>query len=262
MRKRIVKSFVLLPAVLVCLHLAAAVPHAQEAYKIDEVKNPRCDLSEVPQIDPPPWGQFAGALKDNPEFRGAIVIYGLEGYARTYAEQVRDRFNNFAGVAAERLVTIYGGHTEDLRMELWVIPTGAAEPKTNYVEDTKSARQFAVYAYWGEVCDGGRDSALVVFAEALKLRPDWRGHIVARPHRNHRRLKPGDEGWDPDGYVSRKQALRRAVKDKRSLVKKFGIAPVRVKAVLGGNDTWTHAELWLIPPGVEPPATEAARSKK
>lgn len=256
MRKLSGKLFVSWLVVLLCLHLVAAGVSAQEAYKIDEAKNPRCDLSEVPPIDPPPGGKFATALYNNPEARGAVVVYGLEGDARSYAEHVRERLVKYAGLQAERLVTVYGGHAEDLLMELWVIPKGAAEPKSNFVEDTKRARQFAIYGYWsGEynLCGSGRGPDLFAFAEALKQRPHWRGHIVVRPHRNRRGAGPQTEGWDPDGYVSRRQALRRAAKDKRSLVKS-GVTPSRVRAVVGDKAKWTHAELWLIPPGAEPPA--------
>lgn len=260
MRKRIVKSFALLPAVLLCLHLAAAAPGAQEAYRLVEVKSPRCDLSEVPPIDPAPGGAFATALNNNPEFRGAVVVYGLEGYARSYAEQIRERMNNFSGVDARRLVAVYGGHEEETRLELWVIPKGAAEPESNYVEDTRRARLFAVYSYWnGDYCGNGRAPALAAFAEALKRRPGWRGHVVVRRHRNT--VRPGERDWDPDGNVSRRRALRRAARDKLSLVR-FRVPAAQVKASVGADDRWTHAELWLVPPGAEPPAATPARAKQ
>jgi hypothetical protein len=256
MQKRFVKSFVLLPAALVCLHLAAAGLRAQEAYRLVEVKSPRCDLSEVPPIDPPPGGAFATTLNNNPEFRGAVVVYGLEGYARSYAEQIRERMNNFSGVDAARLVTVYGGHEEETRLELWVIPKGAAEPKSNYVEDTQRARLFATYSYWkGDYCGNGRGPALAAFAEALKRRPGWRGHIVVRRHRNT--VRPGERDWDPDGNVSLRRALRRAAKDKLSLVK-LRVPAAQVKASVGADAGWTHAELWLVPPG----AATAARAKQ
>ena len=241
----------------------AARLDAQETYKIDEIIKPRCDLSEVPQIDPPPWGKFAGALQNNAEFRGAIVVYGLEGYAVRYAKDVRKRFNNSVAIAAERLIIVYGGHAEDMRMELWIIPKGAAEPKSNFVEDTRSAREFDIYEYLGgEICGSGRLPALAEFAGALKQRPEWEGYIVIRPHRNKRGVSIGDEGWDSDGYVSRRQALRRVADDKRYLVKKFGLSAARLKAVVGEKDDWTHAELWLVPPGAEPPVSKTQRLTK
>jgi hypothetical protein len=257
MSKPSLKIFITSFVLALFLHLAALSLYAQEAYKIDEIMNPRCELSEVLQIDPPPWGKFATALLNNSEFRGAIVVYGLEGYAARYAKDVRERFGNFVGVAAKRLVTIYGGLAEDVRMELWVVPKGAAELKSNFVEDTKSARKFDTYTYWGDVCSSGRYPALAEFAEALKRRPEWQGYIVIRPHRNKPGVSVGDADWDLDGYVSRRQALRRTTKDKSYLVRKFGLSPARLKAVVGDNDDWTHAELWLVPPGAELPTSKA-----
>ena len=260
MRKPSGKLFVPSLAVLFCLHLAAARLAAQEAYKIDEIKNPRCDLSEVPPIDP--GAKFATALYKDPEARGAIVMYGLEADARVYAEEIRERLNNYSGTSRDRLVTIYGGPAEDMRMELWVIPRGAAEPKSNFVEETKGAREFAEYGYLdGDACPSEREPALKIFAEELKRRPEWQGQIILRLHRNPRGMSEWSDGWDPDGRVSRRQALRRTAKDKLSLVK-LGVPPSRVEAVVRDDDKWTHAELWLVAPGAEPPAAKAVVSNK
>jgi hypothetical protein len=258
MRKPNRKTFITSLALLLFLHFAAASLNAQEAYKIDEAKNPRCDLSEVPPVDPPPGGKFAKALYDNPDLRGAIVVYGLQGNAEPYARQIKDRLVEFAGVDGQRLSTLYGGHLEGSRLELWIVPKGAAEPKSNFAEDTKAARKFARYIYWnGEYCSSGRLSALTMFGKKLKELTAWQGYIVIHPHINKRGTTIADDGWDPDGYVSRRQALRRIAKDKSYLIKKFGLSPARIKAIVGDNSDWTHAELWLVPPGAELPISKA-----
>lgn len=238
---------------LLCFHSAAARLSAQEAYKVVETTYLRCDLSEVPPLDPAPGGAFATALRDTPDARGAIVVYGLQGEATNYANNVKERLINYSGVPGDRLLTIYGGHDEKMRMQLWVIPKGAAEPKSNFVEDVKNARKFDTYIYWKPECGGNRLEALAEFAKALKQRPGWHGYIIVRPHKNKRGASLRDEDWDMDGNVSRQQALSRAAKDKRYLVRKFGIPPAQVNAVVGDNGKWTHAELWLVPPGAEEP---------
>jgi hypothetical protein len=256
------KLFTLFVLVL-CLVFAAARLSAQEAYQVVAIENPRCDLSEVPPLDPPPGGKFATILRDTPEARGAIVVFNIQGLAESYAQYVKERLVNFAGISAQRLVTIYGGNSDNLRLELWIIPKGAAEPRSNFVEDWKTARQFDSYIYWdAEYCGGGRLSTLAEFAKKLKELRGWRGYIVVRTHRNKRGASTRDEGWDPDGNVSRQQALRRATKDKRYLVKKFGLSPLRIKAIVGENGNRTHAELWLVPPGVEWPTAKAKSSNK
>jgi hypothetical protein len=264
MRKLSGKQSITSLVMLLCLHLAAASLGAQEAYKIDEIRNPRCDLSEVPQItDPPPSGAIFAALDENKESKAAIVVYGRPGSARVYGKDVKRWLSEVRGVDADRLVTLYGGASDELRLELWLIPQGAPPPGVKPDEDYKSATLFDTYAYWdGAYCSGGRRSALAEFAEALTKRPDWRCTIVVRPHRNKRREREGSAGWDPDGYLSRRQALRRAVKDRRYLIKKFGLSAARVEAVVGDNDKWTHAELWLVPPGAESATQKAAGSIK
>lgn len=256
--EKLFKLFVL----VLCLDFAAARQSAQEAYQVAAIENPRCDLSEVPPLDPPPGGRFATILRDTPEARGAIVVFDIQGRAARYAQSVKEWLVNFAGVSAQRLVTIYGGDSENSRLELWIIPQGAAEPKLNFAEDRKSAQRFDGYIYWDVECGNGRLPALAGFAKKLKEMTDWQGYIVIRPHKNKRGVTMGDEGWDVDGYVSRRQALRRVANDKRYLVKEFGLSAARLKAVVGEKDDWTHAELWLVPPGAEPPVATAQRLTK
>lgn len=251
--KKIMTSFVL----VLCLHFTAASFRAQEAYKVDETTYLRCDLSEVPQITDPPMPIFK-ALDENKEAQVAIIVYGMEGFARRYAKDVRRWLSEVRGVNPERLVTLFGGSSDKPRLELWLVPQGASLPTVNSFVDNRNAIQFDSYAYWkGEFCGDGRLLALNEFAEVLNERLDWQGYIVIRPHGNKRGVGAGDAGWDADGYVSRRQALRRIAKDKSYLVRKFGLSPKRLKAVVGADNEWTHAELWLVPPGAELPAANA-----
>lgn len=251
--RKIMALFIL----VLCLHFTAASFNAQEAYKVDETTYLRCDLSEVPQITDPPMPIFK-ALDENKEAQLAIIVYGMEGFARRYARDVRRWLSEVRGVNPERLVTLFGGLSDKPRLELWLVPQGASLPKVYPVGDDKNAMQFDTYVYWkGEFCGDGRLLALKEFAEVLKQRLDWQGYIVIRPHRNKRGVSAGEADWNSDGYVSRRQALRRIAKDKNYLVRKFGLSPNRLKAVVGANDEWTHAELWLVPPGAELPILKA-----
>ena len=258
--KRLLSSLTL----ALCLNFFAIGLCAQEASKIDEVIKPRCDLSEAPQItDPPPNGRIFAALDADKSAQAAIVVYGMEGDARRYAEKVKRWLTKARGVEAARLVQLYGGPSDERRLELWLVPHGASLPRVNNVADDKRAIQFASFSYWsGEYCGSERFPALRTFAEALGRLPGWQGYIIVRPHRNPRRKGMGDEGWDPDGYLSRRQALRRAARDRLYTIRKFGLSPARLRAVVGDKDDWTHAELWLVPPGVEPQRFRMKSSKK
>jgi hypothetical protein len=258
MSKPISKKIMTSTLLFLCLHFTAASFQAQEAYKIDETTYLRCDLSEVPQITDPPMPIFK-ALAENQEAQVAIIVYGMEGYARRHAKNVRRWLSEVRGVNPQRLVTLFGGSSDQPRLEIWLVPRGASLPKVNPVVDDKNATQFDSYAYWeGESCANGRIPALDEFAEVLKGRLDWQGYIVIRPHRNKRGISAGDADWDSDGYVTRQQARRRIAKDKSYLIRKTGLSPKQLKAVVGAaDDEWTHAELWLVPRGVEFSAAQA-----
>lgn len=233
---------IFITSLLLCLHAASASLNAQEAYKVDETTYLRCDLSEVPQITDSPMPIFK-ALNENKEAKLAIIVYGMQGFAHRYAKDVRRWLSEVRGVDPDRLITMYGGSSEKARLELWLVPLGATPPKLSSVEDDKHATQFDEYAYaHGEYCGPYRPPALTEFAEALKHRPGWQGYIIVR--RN------------PEEHLSRQQALRYGSKDKRYLVRKFGLPPTRLKVIAGGNDDWTHGEVWLVPPGAEPPGAK------
>ena len=251
------QSFVTLSAVLAaCLHFSAAGLNAQQAYKVDEVVNPRCDLSEVPQVTDLPRPLFK-ALAENKEAEAVIIVYGLPGEARRYAGQVKSWLVNSRGIEARRLGAVYGGSSAEMKLELWIIPPGAVLPQLYKADDRTQATLFDRYSYQdGEICSSGRLDALAELAAALKQRPGWQGYIVVRPLKNERGVTVRDAEWYSDGYVTRPQAQRRAAQDKRHLIRKFGLAPARLKTVVGADDTWTHAELWLVPPGAEPPAVK------
>ena len=259
-----IKKSIAVLALLLCPHFAASRLNAQESYKVDEVINPRCDLSEVPQItDPPPTGRIFAALDEDKYARAAIIVYGMPGRARRYADDVKQWLSQTRGINPDRLVTMYGGSSAELRLELWLNPPGAPLPVVDTAEDYNSPTRFDTYTYWsGDYCRSDRIPALTLFAKMLKQRPEWRGFIIVRLHRNKRGISDGDAGWDPDGSISSKQALERAAKDKSYLVKKLGLPSVQIKAIVGDADEWTHAELWLVPPGADPPAFKAQRSTK
>ena len=230
---------------------AASHARAQQAYKIDETLNTRCDLSEVSQVTDPPMPLFV-ELEKHTRAKAAVVVHGLPGEAMVYARRVRTWLSESRGVAAERLVEVYGGPAERLRLELWMVPEGAAPPPASPPVEGGRVTLFDRYSYWhGEFCGPDRPPALRVFAETLKAMPGWRGTIVVRPHVNRRGVTVGHEDWALP--LTRRQALRRAAEDRLFLVRQLGLAPSRIRAVVGASADWGHAELWLVPPAAAKP---------
>lgn len=238
----------LAPPLLLLLLSAAAVPaRGRQAYKIDETPNTRCDLSEVAQVTDPSMPLFV-ELGRHPRARAAVVVYARPaGEALSYARQVRRWLTESRGVPAGRLLEVYGGPAGGKRLELWLVPEGAAPPAPSPPVGRAGVTLFDRYTFWdGESCDSGRALALEVFAEALKSLPGWRGTLVVRPHANRRGARRHDPDWAPP--LSRRAASLRAARDRLHLVRQLGLAPSRIRASVGAPGDWAHAELWLVPP--------------
>lgn len=204
----------------------------------------------MPQITDSPRPIFV-ELNNNQDAKAAVIVYGMPGAALRYAKGMKNWLSNVRGIDPERLIAMYGGPSDIMRLELWLVPRGSSLP----VADASAAYQdltlFETYRYWsGEYnyCRNGRARALAAFAAELKKRPNWRGALIIRPHRNRRGMDFGDADWDPDGQLSRREAARRIAKDRIYLIKRFGIAPSRIKAEVGSAGEGTHTELWMIPP--------------
>ena len=237
---------------LLSVACAAFARGQQEARRIDETERARCDLSEVPQVTDLTRPLFV-ELGRHPRARAAVVVHAPRaGEGLSYALQVRRWLTEARGVAPERLLDIYGGPAPKKRLELWLVPEGAAPPRAAPPVAREGVTLFDRYTFRdGESCDSGRELSLEVFAATLKCLPDWRGTVVVRPHYNRRGAESHDADWSPP--LTRRGALRRAAVDRLHLVRQLGLGHARIRAVVGAPDRWAHAELWLVPPAKAAP---------
>lgn len=226
----------------------AAARGQQQAYKIDETDYTRCDLSEMNVVNDL-GGAIFKALAERPDAKAAIVVYSTEtGDAMTYARWVRRWMSEVRGVEPGRLLEVYGGYAAKRRLALWLVPAGAEPPPSAPPVARVGVTLFILYSDWGgESCPDNRLPALETFAETLKRLPGWRGTIVLRPHVNRRGARGGDEDFDYSP-LTRRQAARRAARDRLHLIRQLGLGPARIRAVVGASDSWAHGELWLVPP--------------
>lgn len=78
---------------------------------------------------------FALHLKDNPQFKGYIIVYAgprsRSGQARSRAKRARDYLVKVRGIKAERIVTIDGGCRDRLEVELYALPSSMSPPTPN-----------------------------------------------------------------------------------------------------------------------------------
>lgn len=75
---------------------------------------------------------FAAWLHQHPELIGYVVVYGgrraRAGEAQIRAERAKSYVVNKRGIEAGRIVTVDGGHREDLEVELYALPRDTPAP--------------------------------------------------------------------------------------------------------------------------------------
>jgi hypothetical protein len=108
------------------------------ARKVDEYGNIRFN-DEKARLD-----NFAIELQNDPTSQGYLICYGgRKGRAGEGAARC-DRAKNYLvatrGIDASRVVTVDGGYKEDLSVELWVVPSGAAPPTASPTVDPSEVK--------------------------------------------------------------------------------------------------------------------------
>ncbi len=99
------------------------IPPTPPAVKFDEYGNIKFN-DEKARLD-----NYAIQLQNQPGSQGYIIAYGsCEGEAQARADRAKDYLVNTRGIDAGRLVTIDGGCMPELKVELWIVPTGATAP--------------------------------------------------------------------------------------------------------------------------------------
>jgi hypothetical protein len=87
---------------------------------------------------------FAVQLQQEPGAQGYIIAYGgrraRTGEAQARADRAKDYLVNNRQIDAGRIVTVDGGHKEDLTVELWIVPTGATPPTASPTVDASEVQ--------------------------------------------------------------------------------------------------------------------------
>ena len=102
---------------------AGVRPPPATPVKFDEYGNIKFN-DEKARLD-----NYAIQLQNQPGSQGYIIAYGsCEGEAQARADRAKDYLVNTRGIDAGRLVTVDGGCRSELKVELWIVPTGATAP--------------------------------------------------------------------------------------------------------------------------------------
>jgi len=72
---------------------------------------------------------YAIQLQNQPGSQGTIIAYGsCAGEAQARADRAKDYLVNTRGIEAGRITTVDGGCLPELKVQLWIVPSGATAP--------------------------------------------------------------------------------------------------------------------------------------
>ncbi|HSE33635.1 MAG TPA: hypothetical protein VLA93_18835, partial [Pyrinomonadaceae bacterium] len=93
------------------------------AVKFDEYGNIKFN-DEKARLD-----NYAIQLQNQPGSSATIVVYGsCAGEGQTRGDRAKDYLVNTRGIEASRITVVDAGCSSDLRVQLWIVPQGAAAP--------------------------------------------------------------------------------------------------------------------------------------
>jgi hypothetical protein len=265
MKQTLLRLLIILPLILPAWpfdSLAQSQSSTQAARKFDEFGD--IYLTDIKaRLD-----NFAIRLQNEPETRGFIIVYrsrrDLPGLSSRLTTRMRNYLVDLRGISAERLVTVDGGIASALVQELWIVPVGATptprgDAYSNQFVDTESAWKFDEYYYaLPNGVDEYAGDSLEAFAEALRKQPNSQAYIVAYPQYYIERweLNEGRRKIRTRQRISKDRpgtALKMLKEVKADLVKRYRVAPSRIKVVNGGYRKQRQIELWIVPRGEHPP---------
>jgi hypothetical protein len=91
--------------------------------KFDEYGNIRFN-DEKARLD-----NYAIQLQNEPTAQGVIIGYGsCQGEGETRGNRAKDYLVNTRGIDGSRITVIDGGCRSELKVELWIVPSGATAP--------------------------------------------------------------------------------------------------------------------------------------
>jgi PKD-like domain len=87
---------------------------------------------------------FAIEMQNEPTARGYLICYGGKvgraGEAQRRCRRAKNYVSGRRGIEASRIVAADGGYRENLTVELWVLPPGAAPPSASPTVDPREVR--------------------------------------------------------------------------------------------------------------------------
>jgi hypothetical protein len=121
-----------------CNNVVSALTQINAPLRFDEYGNIRFN-DEKARLD-----NFAIELQNEPASQAYLLCYsgrrGRTGEAQRRCDRVKNYLVNTRGISADRIQTVDGGYREELTVELWIVPPGAAPPQATPTVDPSEVK--------------------------------------------------------------------------------------------------------------------------
>ncbi len=224
----------------------------KEAVLFSELREGYCSETLVHELD-----TFLLELHNTSSAKGHIIFQGKnaqEGKNIKYFATLKSHITH-RNFDPSRIEYFRDEDTEQMIMQFWIVPQGAAAPKLEKefvrqkIDSTTrfdigwadwhkwNGSEWTIYSYsfvnWG--CD--IDLNMKAFAETLNSQSNLTGYLVVYP-------KFGK------GKRQAKKVTDFAVKE---LTQQYKVSKSKLKTIYGGNRQEPELELWFVPDGNKPP---------
>ena len=208
---------------------------------------------------------FATALTDAPNSQAYVLVYDgvvkLPGRVLSHMNFTKGHLTNTRGIEEHRIKVVFGGQRQELTVELFVVPKGAAPPIPMPTTEAKGVSRIShkfdegfVSVYKGrtgraelvtyELCPLGSPD-IAEYAKTLRESQTSMAHIIIYSRYNQR--------------YSEIKTISKLLR--RSLVTEERIETQRISIMHGGRREASFLELWLVPNGAAPPKPSPLRKK-
>jgi hypothetical protein len=207
---------------------------------------------------------FAIELQDASDANGYIIAYDAQtrvpGFAKAWGELLRSYLVELRGIEASRIVLVEAGrHSgKDLKIELWVVPSGGEPPSISSSKEEKYKNAFSgkfedyyvdsdtQFYDLGEAEAGAYSTGVtyIAFGDLLKRQKDSQGYIVVYSKPDS---APGY--WQRIGTREQQLLAREGVGLERLTIINGGVEKVKKKAKENDDDfderQFGRVELWV-----------------
>ncbi len=221
---------------------------------------------------------FRIVLEQNPAAKGYIINYRAKdlsfGSPIRFQTKLQNFFVRYFKLSPGRFKIINGGTGDELKTQVWIVPSGSKPPIADSVSEKFEFDKSALFDSFGypEPFNNGccgidnyeheeKNASLDVLAQTLKENPTAKAYLIFYGQYcndcsfTYKYSRSGQlTGEERIIYLDSSKTITGILrKEKNYLLKQHGIDASRVITINGGYRKWQAIELWIVPQGGEAP---------